>query len=104
MSNPPLMLEALRHDHLGLMSLIEATARRQTVPCFNGRDVPREWWTSDSLAERNKAAKECGTCSVLKTCRSYGIDHPKEAGTYGGLVESQREQAAREIRNRRTEA
>jgi len=96
--------DALRHDWRNLSELIEATARRQTVPCFNGEDLPREWWTSESKAERVKAAKECGTCPALTQCRQYGVQHPKESGVYGGLIESQREQAAREIANRRTEA
>lgn len=104
MSGLPLMPDSLAHDWRNLSELIEATARRQVVPCFNGTELPRGHWTSESKAERVKAAKECETCAVLTQCRAYGIDHPKETGVYGGLIESQREQAAREIANRRTEA
>lgn len=101
---PQVMPDALAHDWRNLADLIEATAHRQVVPCFNGTGLPRGHWTSDSLAERNKAATACGPCPVLTQCRQYGIDHPKETGVYGGLTEGERAQAAKDIRNRRTES
>ncbi len=96
MSNLPVLPLELAHDWRNLADLIEATAHRQVVPCFNGTELPHGHWTSDSLAERNKAAKECGKCPVIDQCRQYGVQHPKESGVYGGLVETQREQIAKE--------
>lgn len=94
MSGLPLVPDSLAHDWQGLTALIEETARRQTVPCINGDQLPREFWTSDSLASRNQAAKACGPCPVLTQCRQYGVQHPREVGVYGGLIESWREHAA----------
>ena len=97
MSNAPLMPEALRHDFLGLTALIEETAHRQVVPCFNGTGIPRGHWTSDDTTEQAAAAKACTACPVLTQCRSYGSDHPKEAGVYG-MTERERTKAARETK------
>lgn len=96
MSNFPVMPDALRHDYQNLTALVADYAERQTVPCFNGTETPREWWTSDRLSQRNTAAKACGPCPVLTQCRQWGIDHPQEVGALGGLVETDRERAAKE--------
>lgn len=98
MSALPVMPEALAHDWRNLSELIDAMASRQGVPCRNGEGVPHEWWTSDSLAERNKAARECGKCPVIAQCAAYGVAHPKEVGVYAGMTETQREQAAKAIK------
>ncbi|NYI41502.1 WhiB family transcriptional regulator [Demequina lutea] len=95
MSNLPTMPKSLAHDWRGITALIEATALRQVVPCFNGDETPHELWTSDDTQEQKAAATACGQCPVLEQCRQYGIDHPKESGVYGGLTERQRTQAAR---------
>ncbi len=96
MSNVPQVIpDALRHDWRNLADLIEATAHRQVVPCFNGRDVSHAWWTSDNASERKEAARECGTCPIVNQCRQYGIDRPKEVGVYGGLTESERTKEAK---------
>ncbi len=93
-TTPQVMPEALRHDWLNLSALIEETARRQVVPCFNGLGLPHGYWTSESKAERDEAAKDCGACPVVTQCRQYGIDHPKELGVYGGLSERERAKEA----------
>ncbi|NYI41244.1 WhiB family transcriptional regulator [Demequina lutea] len=100
MSDLPLMPEALRHSWRNLSALIEATAERQVVPCFNGTDVPRMWWTSDDQRQRAEAATACAICPVLTQCSQYGIDNPKEVGVYGGMSERQRVKVAREISER----
>ncbi len=100
----PSMAPGLAHDWRNLADLVDATARRQIVPCRNGQEIPHAFWTSDSLSERNRAAKACGPCAALASCAAYGLANPQESGVYGGLTESQRETAAKEIRNRRTEA
>jgi len=100
----PSMPPGLEHSWRNLTDLIDATAHRQVVPCRNGRNVPHAYWTSDSLSERNIAAKACGPCAAITQCAAYGIANPKESGVYGGLTEGQREQAAKETRNQRSQA
>lgn len=72
MSNFPVMPAAMRIDWQNLTALVADTARRDVVPCFNGTETPREWWTSDRLAERNQAAKACGVCPVVQSSRPVG--------------------------------
>lgn len=100
----PSMPVDLKHDWSGLMALVEATAARQLVPCRNGRDVPHGHWTSSDAKERAAAATECQRCPVIVQCRAYGIDHYAESGVLGGLTDPEREQAAKEIRNRKASA
>jgi hypothetical protein len=95
MSQMPTLPAALAHDWRGLQDLIDATAQRQRVPCRQGRDKSRSWWTSDNATEQAAAAEACAGCPVLTQCRAYGIDHPKESGVYGAMTEKQRAQAAR---------
>ncbi len=103
-ANFPAMPEGLAHSWRNLTDLVDALSRRQVVPCRNGQDLSHAFWTSDSLSERNQAAKACGPCPVLAQCAAYGLANPQESGVYGGLTEGQREQAAKEIRNRKAEA
>ena len=86
----PVLPDALAHDWRNLCDLIDATAQRQTVPCRNGHQPPPASWTSDDTTEQTAAATACGPCPVLAQCRTYGIDHPKETGIYGGLTPHQR--------------
>ncbi len=94
-SLPQMMPDTLRHDWLNLSALIEGTAHRQVVPCFNGAGLRHAHWTSDNASERNEAARECATCPIVTQCRQYGIDHPKETGVYGGLNERERVKEAK---------
>lgn len=84
-------------DWKSLGALIEATNARQPVPCRSGHIVPVESWTSDDADHLEVAAEACGFCPVKAACGAYGIAHPKAVGIYGGLTESQRRAAARNI-------
>ena len=56
------------------------------------RTHTRSWWVSDDPDDQARAAIECRTsCPALTPCREYGLAHPKEWGTYGGLSHTERQ-------------
>ena|GEM_PF-2383118 len=77
-------------DWRSITALIESTNERQPVPCRSGDIVPVGYWTSDDPVEAVLAAQACAHCPLKAACLAYGLEHPKEAGIYGGMGPKQR--------------
>jgi hypothetical protein len=77
----------VRDDRTTLLFAIgDAINAGDTIPC---QEQPF-YFTSESSDHQHVAARWCGDCPVLKVCRKYGKEHPREYGVYGGLTDHQR--------------
>ena len=65
-------------------------AKGATPPCWA---APRLWTMDDDPAQ-HEAARACQPCPAILECRTHGLEHPGEAGVYGGLTEKQRMRSA----------
>lgn len=74
-------------------NLTEVPVPGDPTPC----SVEVELWFG-SAKEQDEASYACGTCWMRVDCREYGIEHPDEAGVWGGLSQRQRRFAYRSRR------
>lgn len=69
------------------------------IPCRASGFTVGGQWTADTEERQQAAAAACAPCPTRITCRAFGLDHPREHGTYGGLTEWERRHLARAARN-----
>lgn len=78
---------AQRADHEHLTRALQTLP---TPPPCKGDDR----YIDDHQAVQALAAQRCTPCPILARCRAYGLAWPMEVGTYGGLTELERVNAA----------
>lgn len=65
------------------LALQAALDNGERPPCT--RPDRWRWWTSDAIEERDSAAAQCGSCTIVGACRA-AADHQKEIwGVWGGV-------------------